>query len=161
MFDSPYAEQIKNGIYEIVFAYRNAQPISEARLSQKLYSLLVAMVDANKADDTLHDPNDPVAAAQRYILKLYMEPITLSDIAAHVNMSQFHFCRLFKRDCGLSPHEFLILTRLNRAKHLLKTTEQPVKVIARQVGYLNVSSFTNVFTERVGISPTMFRKYSL
>ena len=161
VFDSPYAEQIKNGIYEIVFAFRNEQAISEARLSQKLYSLLIAMVDPNKADDTPDDPNDPVAAAQRFILERYMEPIALSDIAAHVNMSQFHFSRLFKRDCGFSPHEFLILTRLNRAKHLLKTTDQPVKVIAQQVGYLNVSSFTNAFTDRVGISPTLFRKYSL
>ena len=95
------------------------------------------------------------------MLERYMEPIALSDIVAHVNMSQFHFSRLFKRDCGCSPHEFLILTRLNRAKHLLKTTDQPVKVIAQQVGYLNVSSFTNAFTDRVGISPTLFRKYSL
>lgn len=97
----------------------------------------------------------------RFMREEYMNPISLTDVAAHVNMSQYHFSRLFKRDCGYSPHEYLILTRLNRAKHLLKTTELPVKIIARKVGYQNVSSFTNAFTERVGISPTLFRKYSL
>lgn len=161
VFDSPYAEEIKKGIYEIVFAFRNMQPIGEVRLSQKLYSLLAAMVDTNKPEKRRAADNDPVAAAMYFIRQQYMNPITLNDVAAYANMSQFHFCRLLKRDCGLSPHEFLILTRLNRAKHLLKTTEQPVKVIARQVDYLNVSSFTNAFTERVGISPTLFRKYSL
>ena len=45
VFDTPYAEQIKNGIYEIVFAFRNEQTLSEVRLSQKLYTLLTAMVD--------------------------------------------------------------------------------------------------------------------
>ena len=90
-----------------------------------------------------------------------MNPITLNDVAAYANMSLYHFSRLFKRDCGYSPHEYIILTRLNRAKHLLKTTDLAIKVIAQKVGYQNVSSFTNAFTARVGISPTLFRKYSI
>ena len=161
VFDSPYAEEIKKGIYEIVFAFRNMQPIGEVRLSQKLYSLLTAMVDTNKPEKRRAADNDPVAAAMRFMREEYMNPISLTDVAAHVNMSQYHFSRLFKKDCGYSPHEYLILTRLNRAKHLLKTTELPVKIIARKVGYQNVSSFTNAFTERVGISQPMLRKYSL
>ena len=161
VFDTPYAEQIKNGIYEIVFAFRNEQTLSEVRLSQKLYTLLTAMVDTASQEAGQTEENDTVSKAMHFIQEQYMNPISLLDVATHVNMSQFHFSRLFKKDCGYSPHEYLILTRLNRAKHLLKTTELPVKVIAQKVGYINVSSFTNAFTERVGISPSQFRKYSI
>ena len=161
VFDTPYAEQIKNGIYEIVFAFRNEQTLSEVRLSQKLYTLLVATVDTASQEAGQTEENDTVSKAMHFIQEQYMNPISLLDVATHVNMSQFHFSRLFKKDCGYSPHEYLILTRLNRAKHLLKTTGLPVKVIAQKVGYQNVSSFTNAFTDRVGISPTLFRKYSI
>ena len=161
VFDTPYAEQIKNGIYEIVFAFRNEQTLSEVRLSQKLYTLLTAMVDTASQEAGQTEENDTVSKAMHFIQEQYMNPISLLDVATHVNMSQFHFSRLFKKDCGYSPHEYLIRTRLNRAKHLLKTTGLPVKVIAQKVGYQNVSSFTNAFTDRVGISPTLFRKYSI
>lgn len=161
VFGTPYAEQIKNGIYEIVFAFRNEQTLSEVRLSQKLYTLLTAMVDTTSQETGQTEENDTVSKAMHFIQEQYMNPISLLDVATHVNMSQFHFSRLFKKDCGYSPHEYLILTRLNRAKHLLKTTGLPVKVIAQKVGYQNVSSFTNAFTDRVGISPTLFRKYSI
>jgi len=74
-------------------------------------------------------------------------------------MSQYHFSRLFKRECGYSPHEYIILVRINRAKHLLKTTDLPVKIIAQNVGYQNVTTFTNAFSNRVGLSPSAFRRY--
>ncbi len=161
VFDTPYAQEIKNGIYEIIFAFRNEQPFSEVRLSHKIYGLLAAAVDTNKPENERSAKNDPVAAAMYFIRQQYMNPITLNDVAAYANMSLYHFSRLFKRDCGYSPHEYIILTRLNRAKHLLKTTDLAIKVIAQKVGYQNVSSFTNAFTARVGISPTLFRKYSI
>lgn len=161
VFDTPYAQEIKNGIYEIIFAFRNEQPFSEVRLSHKIYGLLAAAVDTNKPENERSAKNDPVAAAMYFIRQQYMNPITLNDVAAYANMSLYHFSRLFKRNCGYSPHEYIILTRLNRAKHLLKTTDLAIKVIAQKVGYQNVSSFTNAFTARVGISPTLFRKYSI
>ena len=104
VFDTPYAEQIKNGIYEIVFAFRNEQTLSEVRLSQKLYTLLTAMVDTASQEAGQTEENDTVSKAMHFIQEQYMNPISLLDVATHVNMSQFHFSRLFKKDCGYSPH---------------------------------------------------------
>lgn len=71
------------------------------------------------------------------------------------------FFRLFQQEVQRSPHEYVILTRMNHAKYLLKTTSKPIKAIAREVGYRTESSFTNAFTEKVGISPRRFREVPL
>ena len=76
-------------------------------------------------------------------------------------MSQYHFSRLFKKYYGYSPYEYLLLARINKAKHLLKTTELPVKVIAQQVGYVNASTFSSAFTAKAGLSPKAFREFPL
>lgn len=161
VFDLPHAEEIKNGLYQIIFSYRNQQIPSETKLSCQIYGLLTTLIDNSVSDDQMPDRNDPITCAMRFIEQKYAEPITLDDVASHANMSRYHFSRLFKKSCGYSPHEYLILTQLNCAKHLLKTTSLPVKIIAHKVGYQNESTFTNAFTDRVGIPPTLFRKYSL
>lgn len=83
--------------------------------------------------------------------------ITLRDMANAVNMSQYHFCRLFKKACGYSPYEYLLMVRIDKAKYLLKNTDIPIKNVAQQVGYQNASTFSSVFTTKVGLSPRAFR----
>lgn len=164
VFDIPCAETIKEQIYEMVYACRNHQLPQEVRLSEMLYRLLVSYLDG---EDTAKKPGvkscdaAPMEAAIRFIEDNYHTDISLEDAAQHVNMSKYHFARLFKKNCGYSPHEFLILTRLNRAKYLLKTTDLPVKIIAQDVGYQNAATFTNAFTSRVGLSPSQFREFPI
>ncbi len=162
VFDTPRAEELKKRIYELIFACRNGQLPGETRLSGKLYGILTALLDSSRPDDpTDAGEHTAVRQARRLIETQYMQPLTLDDLARHVNMSQYHFSRQFKKDRGYPPHEYIILTRLNHAKHLLKTTDLPVKIIAQNVGYQNVSTFTSAFTSRVGVSPTQFRTYPI
>lgn len=159
VFDSINAAEIKERLYEMVFACRNEQLPGEVRLSHKLNGLLTALLDDSPAPEAQDDARSPVAIAAKFIREHYPEPISLADVAQCVHMSQYHFSRLFKRECGYSPHEYIILVRINRAKHLLKTTDLPVKIIAQNVGYQNVTTFTNAFSNRVGLSPSAFRRY--
>ena len=161
VFDTPCANEIKDRIYEIVFACRNDQLPGETRLSHKLNGILTALLDGAGEREERQGADSPIVTAIQFIRDHYSQQISLIDVASSVNMSQYHFSRLFKKACGYSPHEYLILTRLNRAKHLLKTTELPIKTIAQSVGYQNVTTFTNAFTGRVGLSPTLFRKYPI
>ena len=162
VFDLPCAKSIKEQIYKIVYACRNNQLPNEFRLSEKLYALLISFLDG-APEESLTRANDDerIAAAIQFIEGNYESDISLEDAAQRVNMSKYHFSRLFKKVCGYSPYEFLILTRLNRAKYLLKTTNLPIKVIAQNVGYQSVTTFTNAFTDRVGISPARFRQYPI
>lgn len=67
VFDLPHAEEIKNGLYEIIFSYRNQLISSETKISYKIYGLLTALVDNCTSENNLPDENDPVACAIRFI----------------------------------------------------------------------------------------------
>ncbi len=160
VFDSSSASEVHHLMLDILYAWRNNQFISEAQLSLRLYSIWITLITGNAVQSYADTGNAQTAteAAIQYIGEHYGESLTLPELARHVNMSQFYFSRLFKKQCGYSPHEYIILVRINRAKHLLKTTDQPVKVIANSVGYPNITTFSNLFSSRVGVSPSQFRK---
>ena len=81
----------------------------------------------------------------------------LTELAASVGLSPFHFLRLFKRETGVTPHRFLIQTRIRRAIALLRETSRPVTDIAFDVGFGDLSNFINAFRREVGVSPRKYR----
>ena len=161
IFDFPRSGAICDMILQIVYLYRNDQAPTEPKLSQLLYTLLIALIDpsASLSAETAEADRSPIGMAIAFIKEHYAEPISLDDMATAANMSRYHFSRQFKNTCGFSPYEYLILTRLNRAKYLLVSSAKPIKVIAQEVGYGSESAFTNAFSSRVGVSPGQFRKY--
>lgn len=159
VFSLNCACNIEKEIYEIIYTYRNSKLLTEAKISFKIYSLLMELLDNSASCDESNEFSKTVHSAVDFVNKNYKNQISLIDISNAVSMSQYHFSRIFKKECGYSPHEFLMITRINNAKHLLKTTDLAVKVIAQDVGYQNATTFTNAFSERVGVSPSQFRKY--
>lgn len=83
--------------------------------------------------------------------------ISLCDLAKQAGLSPFHFSRLFKQSFGLTPHRYLVDTRMTYAKTLLKHTKHSVSQIALLVGCKNHSQFTQLFKKFVGVTPTTFR----
>lgn len=101
---------------------------------------------------------DPVEAAIHYIKEHIGEPISLSSLAEAAHLSPYYFAHRFKKQTGFSPLDYVIHTRINRAKELLLQTSLSVNEIAYEVGYHNGRSLVNLFTQRVGVSPSNFRK---
>lgn len=164
VFSASQHEEIRKQLFAFTYAVRNNQEVSEWKHSDQIYHLLILMLDqAGKTDAALSDRSVSAATRQamEYIRIHYDQQLSLEQIANEVSMSQFHFSRVFKRECGYSPHEFLIITRMDRAMYLLKTTDLPVKAISAQVGYQNETTFTNAFTGRIGLSPGKFRKFPI
>ena len=104
--------------------------------------------------------NSPVEHAISYIWQRYSEPLSLSDIAASAILSRFHFSRVFKEATGVSPGRFLSAVRIYHAKRMLVTTSMNVTDISFAVGFNSLGSFTNHFTDSVGIAPGRFRRIS-
>lgn len=81
----------------------------------------------------------------------------MSDMASVLNLSQYHFCRLFKQATGFAPHQYLTQCRIDRAKHLLQFTQLTITEITFAVGLNNHSSFTRLFRRYAGMTPKEFR----
>jgi AraC family transcriptional regulator len=84
-------------------------------------------------------------------------PIRLSDLAGVSGASAFHFCRAFRNSTGESPYRFVVRRRIERARHLLSSTDSLEEAIARSCGFNSRASFCKAFTRVVGETPKRFR----
>jgi YesN/AraC family two-component response regulator len=93
-----------------------------------------------------------------YIHQNYARPLTRWEIAQSVAISEDYLTRLFNRELGISPWDYLNRYRILKARNLLTTTSHSIGVIARQVGFKDQSYFSRVFRKVVGMSPQVLLK---
>jgi len=86
------------------------------------------------------------------------EPVDLESVAREVGASPFHFLRLFARVLGVTPHQYLIRSRLRRAARLLAEDTRPITEIAFDVGFGDLSNFMRTFHRAAATSPGSFRQ---
>jgi AraC family transcriptional regulator len=90
----------------------------------------------------------------------FQNPLTLHEIASSVQLSSFHFNRIFRSITGIPPSVYLAALRIEEAKKLLLRTNLSVTSICFDVGYNSLGTFTTRFTQFVGATPTGFRQIS-
>lgn len=95
----------------------------------------------------------------RYIEQHYAEDISLEDLAQSANVSKSECLRCFKQSMQTTPYKYLVEYRLSKAAVLLKNSDDPVEVIASNVGFHQVSHFGKCFREKTGMSPGGYRKH--
>jgi AraC family transcriptional regulator len=100
------------------------------------------------------------AAAAMWIDAHSHELIDLERTAAVVGLSPFHFLRLFRRAMGITPHQYLVRSRLRRAARLLADDTRSITNIAFDVGFGDLSNFIRTFHRAAGASPRRFRQAS-
>jgi len=88
----------------------------------------------------------------------YALPITLEQMAGVALLNSHHFLRMFSQCYGVTPHRFLNHHRLERSKQMLKNSDEQIAVIANSVGFESLSSFSWLFRQRFGLSPSAFRQ---
>ena len=96
-------------------------------------------------------------AAADYIEAHLAEDLSLERLSEAPAMSPFRFARAFRQATGLSPRQYVIGRRIERAKELLRATRRDLDEIAGAVGFSTQSHFTAVFRRRVGTTPKRFR----
>jgi two-component system, response regulator YesN len=91
-------------------------------------------------------------------LMISQSPRSVRDLALAVRLSPTHLQRLFKQQTGVHLSDLLAARRLQRAAHLLLTTDLPIKQIAYAVGYEHQSSFVRAFERRFSQAPSLYRQ---
>jgi AraC-like DNA-binding protein len=115
-------------------------------------------------------PRQPVRAAARdrrravetalWIDAHSHRQIDLEHAAAQAGISPFHFLRLFSSVLGVTPHQYLVRSRLRHAARLLADDGTPVTDVAYDVGFGDLSNFVRTFHRAAGVSPRRFREAS-
>lgn len=130
-------------------------------------SLSVALISALAGTDTLelnvHNSRGGLAPWQirrvtDYLLQNLTEDLELSTQANLIGLSKSHFCRAFKASTGVSPHQWLLKARVERAKQHLLVSELPIAEVALTVGFADQAHFTRTFTRLEGVSPRAWQR---
>jgi len=99
-----------------------------------------------------------LCSARRSLTEIPETPLSVAEVAREARISPFHFIRQFDAVFGQTPHQLRIEARLQRAKRLLAMGELSVTDVCMEVGFSSLGSFSDLFTRRVGETPSSFRR---
>lgn len=143
------------------------RPNFRFQASEAVVSSYVTAVLAELFQNTLGETRDMDRYAdvaeetKQYVEEHLPETLDIATLASNVSLSEYYFARVFKRESGYTPHEYVVKTRINRAKILLKSTGLPQREIAVQCGFLNESRFITAFKRSAGMTPGEFRRLKI
>jgi len=124
------------------------------RIKGATLELLAALIEeaSSNADEKLDAPTASVVeAARTFMGRTYMKPtLCLADVADSVGFHPDHLGRLFRKQLGLTPMQYLKRLRMNRAVLLLQHSALPIGEIAQEVGFADPLHFSRVFRSQTG-----------
>ena len=135
---------------ELLTVIRSGDPHYEVAAGVQVHRLIAAVRASG--------PGLAGSRAVRELDEYAMQPANLQDHADRLGITVAQLRTEVRLATGSTPKEYLLRVRLSNAKDLLAATDQPVVQIARAVGYDDPAYFTRLFTQRVGQSPTAFRR---
>lgn len=152
-------QHIRKLLFRIFDGMKGDNPTTELSVSLDIYKIFTELLNPLSAKSKGENSyEDSIQSVKEYIAENLNENLTVSRLAEIVNMSSSHFSRVFKQQTGFSPYDYILISRLNRAKYLLQVTDMTVSSIAYEIGFNSESNFIYFFTENEGISPGKFRR---
>jgi transcriptional regulator GlxA family with amidase domain len=106
----------------------------------------------------VEDTNRRMLRARDAMDRAFAEPLDVPTLAALAHVSPAHFIRTFRATFGETPHRYLQRRRVERAMFLLRTTDRSVTDVCMAVGFSSLGTFSRVFREVVGETPSAHRR---
>lgn len=161
--DNPFPERInkifKDLEFETLMCEKSSSLIMDS-VGVQLVAEVIRNVDSNvhKKSLILPDNKDFVKKAIDYIEANYVSNLSIEDICKEIYVTPYHFIRVFKDTTGMTPHEYILKVRLEKARNLLKSDVINVSQAASLCGFVNTAHFSAVFKKRYGITPLQQKK---
>jgi len=105
-----------------------------------------------------HDSFRRLCRAREMMLEVHDQPLSIAEVAREAGVSPFHFIRQFEALFGVTPHQFRIQARVDRAKLLLAKGEHSVTDVCMEVGFSSLGSFSDLFARRTGVAPSVYQR---
>lgn len=129
-----------------------------AEYGEKIVGIGSKFGTGNEDDQEIHSNRDRIKKVEQYILEHISEDMTVAELAEYIYISTNHLTRLFKKETGKTPIDYITAVRMSMAKELLEKGEMRVSDIALKTGYDNYSYFSKVFKKYYGESPRAYRR---
>lgn len=120
--------------------------------------LLLSLCYVPNTDGAESQTKRVVKKAKLFIDENYYKKITIEQVASIVGVERKYLRNLFVKELGLSPKEYLMKKRIDKAKFLLERNDVNVSMVAFSVGYEDVLDFSRIFKKHVGVSPTRYKE---
>jgi len=128
-------------------------------LTLRLVGGVISTLDngARAAPSASRRDEQRITRALRMIETSAGEPIALTDLAREASMSAYHFLRTFRHMLGVTPHQYVLRTRLHRAAVRLRGSSQSISAVALDAGFNDLSTFNRRFRRVMGVCPSAYR----
>ncbi len=128
----------------------------EAQMSIMIGNLLLELSSGTSPEQSADQ--DGIKRVTTYLTENFSQKISLEEMADMAGLSPYHFNRKYKKETGVTPHQFLLSTRMSAAKYSLSNTNLTISEIALSCGFIDESAFCYSFKKREGITPNDYRK---
>lgn len=158
IFHPEHPLPIRQHFLELLADFSSSEPADEAAVSLSITTILHALFPVSGEHSAR--TADGIRKAASFIDTHFSEQISLPKLAALAGFSPYHFTRLFKKETGLTPHQYVIESRLAFAKYELASTERSIAEIAEKSGFIDASAFCLTFKTHEGMTPGAYRKHA-
>ncbi|RKL65727.1 AraC family transcriptional regulator [Salipaludibacillus neizhouensis] len=135
-------------------------PLTKAYLSQLLIKIYRKSKDAIKTSIEAQSSQKEkhVLSTLRYLSDHFRENVTLDQLANELHVNKHYLCHIFKEVTGFTINKYLTSRKIEEAKSLLVTTNDPIGIISENLGFNSAVHFSRLFKQYIDISPQMYRK---
>lgn len=151
----PYA--IRRNMDKIFEMYHQGKGANEPNISLYLTALLTAFVIDTGRDKKHSAHTGTIEEILTFITENITSTLSIDQLAKKASLSPYYFIRVFKKETGYTPYEYLLIARVNAAKFYLNTTSLSVKEVAYRCGFTSECSFCTTFKKQTGKTPLGYR----
>lgn len=151
-------DDVSSAVHKIL-ASRDLTMANRLRRTAAFMDILAMLIEQNRNSfvPQKYSQIKYVSMAAEMIANSYNKKLKIAEIADAVGVNRSYLSNIFKRELNMSPQEFLINFRLEKAAQMLKETEEPIGSIASTVGYTDALTFSKAFKQKYNMTPTEYR----